>query len=302
MSVPRAGIYGGGPLYSDGEPLIDELRASGFTDVIAWALHVNLSDEDPSQNGDLVFNDKLLVHDRQYVGDPAFPGMLARLKESPTSVDRLLLSVGGAPPWVKDFATIQTLIGEGAQKPGGILYDNFQVLRAEFPMIDAIDFDAEDAYDQPSLVAFAQMLHAQGWGVTFCPYEGIPFWVGCLTALNTQETPDLVTAFNLQCYDGGGSNNPADWVSAVAAAMPSGFDANGFVAPGLWCRHDDSCAEGDCPDAMTTKLSGWGSNAGWVWLLDDVIHCQGSTVCAPGGTTAHDYAQAILAGVSAPAA
>ena len=84
MSPIDAGIYGGGPLYpGGGDGVIADLKASGMTTVVAWAVHVH-------PNGDLVFNDPLIVSDGAYVGDAGWPADLESLKQSPTSVTRLL--------------------------------------------------------------------------------------------------------------------------------------------------------------------------------------------------------------------
>ena len=44
-------IYGGGPFYSGGQAMMDTLRASGFTTVMIWSVHVH-------PNGDLVLNEE----------------------------------------------------------------------------------------------------------------------------------------------------------------------------------------------------------------------------------------------------
>lgn len=88
MSSITTGIYCGGPLYAGGVEQINDLRASGFSTITAWSVHVTTV-------GDLVFNDTPLVSSGRYVGDPAWPELLGQLKQSPTSVTRLLFSVGG---------------------------------------------------------------------------------------------------------------------------------------------------------------------------------------------------------------
>ena len=101
MNAITSGIYGGGPFYSGGCAVIDDLKGSGYTTVVAWAVHVKAS-------GDLVFNDPTIVSRGQYVGDSAWPGLLAALKQGATSVNRLLISIGG---WeVGDFPNVKALI------------------------------------------------------------------------------------------------------------------------------------------------------------------------------------------------
>ena len=47
-------IFGGGPFYSGGNEVIDDLRNSGFNTVILWTIHI---DEDGSMN----LNDQSII-------------------------------------------------------------------------------------------------------------------------------------------------------------------------------------------------------------------------------------------------
>ena len=292
MANITAAIYADGSLYSGGSAVVDDLKASGFTTCIAWAMHV-------SAGGDLSFNDTPILDGTGYIGDPAWPDLLASLKQGTTSVDRLIFSVGG---WgVGDFPNIQTLIQSQGTGPTSTLYKNFAALKKAIPAIDAIDFDDESLYDPATTVAFSQMLGELGYQVTFCPYSNTDFWVGCLNQLE-QSNPGLVTGFNLQCYAGGGGNTPGPWIDAIALGMPAGFPAQTFVSPGLWCRHGDACDQDDCPEAVQQTFAGWkssGIDGGFIWVLGDIEHCATSGVCgagAPMGTAA--YAAAIVDGLS----
>src|SRR4051794_26629345 len=290
MSPISTGIYGGGPLFLGGQPVIDDLRASGMTTVIGFALHI-------ATNGDILFNDKpAIVSGGKYDVDDysAWPQRLASLKTAPTSVNRLLFSVGG---WAQqDFPNIQALIQQQGTGPDSTLYQNFAALKAAIPTIDGIDFDDEDLYDQATTVAFAQMLHGLGYDVTFCPFSDPDFWVACLKQLNGT-TPGLVTAFNLQCYAGGAGNTPDPWIKAVQAAMGPSFDAKGFVLPGLWCSNGARCGEGQDPASIHATFKSWkpsGIQGGWIWELDDIYRCED-----PARTLgAQAYAKAIRGGLS----
>lgn len=288
MSGIMAAIYGGGPLYSGGSAVIADLKRSGFTTVIAWSVHV-------STNGDLVYNDTKIVSGGTCIGDPDWPARLSDLKEG-GSVNRLLFSVGSGG--VSDFGHIKDLIASQGTGPDSILCRNFRSLKAAIPVIDGIDFDDEDLYHQATIVQFAQMLNGMGYQVTFCPYTYTTFWVDCLQALNSK-TPGLVTGFSLQCCAGGTGNDPQAWITAIADAMGSGFDARGFVFPGLWCSHGSGCAEGDCPEDVAGQFRDWrssGIRGGFIWLYDDVQKCVGSGRCAGKMDTAA-YAAAIRNGL-----
>lgn len=142
-------IYGGGPFYSGGTTVIDDLRASGFTTVMLWSVHVQ-------SNGDLYLNDKLIVSNGGYVGDSGWPSRLTRLRTAPTSVTRIELSVGSAG--ATDFENIKALINSQGTGSDSILYRNFQALK-NATGANAVNFDDESAYDLASATAFGKMLY-----------------------------------------------------------------------------------------------------------------------------------------------
>lgn len=292
MSITTA-IYGGGPFYSGGQAVIDDLKSSGFTTVIAWSVHVNTS-------GDLIYNDPTIVSNGAYIGDPGWPALLADLKSGSTSVNRLLFSVGSGG--TSDFTNIQTLIQQQGTGPSSILYQNFAALKSAIPTIDGIDFDDEDNYDQDTIVQFAQMLAGLGYQITFCPYTMMSFWAGCLSALNSPG-PNPVTGYNLQCYSGGSGNVYAipQWIASVQGAMGSGFDAAAFISPGLWCRNGSNCMQGECPDQIESQFNTWkpdGIEGGFIWLYDDIEKCEQKNTCSGAPMTTAAYAGAIANGLS----
>lgn len=290
MSSLTTLIYGGGPFYTGGGTVIADLQNSGFTTVVAWGIWIRPT------SGDLYYNDTLVVQGGKYVGDPHWNATLASLKQGTTSVDRILLSILGP------FANIKAL---GTNK-NGILYNNFQALLQAVPALDGIDFDNEDSYDDTT-VDFALMLQSIGYSqVTFCPYTEPDTWAGWLAKIDNQAS-GFVTGFNLQCYSGGSQNQYQipDWIAAIQNSMGSGFDAKGFVYPGLWCIHDTDgakCSDGDCPASVTSKFKGWQSNGlqgGWIYLYDAIQECSGSGFCGDGvvmDTAA--YASAIVQGLA----
>lgn len=116
----RSAIFAGGPLYKDPEcKAVDALRASGFTTVILWAVHV-------AENGDLHYNDTPIASQGTYTGDPTWRSRLDRLKASPTSVNRLEVSVGSGQS--KDWTNIRNLIAEHGTGSETVLYRNLEAL------------------------------------------------------------------------------------------------------------------------------------------------------------------------------
>lgn len=297
MSTPRAGIYGGGPLWQNPQA-IPALQASGFTTLMAWAIHV---DNSSGSVGDLAFNDVALVTSGQYSG-PQQLLALNGIKDNST-IDQVLFSVGSGG--TSDFGNIASIIGNYGTGPGTPLHESFSALRTTFPVIDGIDFDDEDDLDAGTIVAFGKMLIDIGFGITFCPYWNTPVWMESLQQLWDYKEGSVL-GINLQCYSGGSGNDPGTWIAAVSEAMGSGFDAADFVSPGLWAWHGGSnstpCSEGCCPDMMQATLAAWHKaddiSSGWVWLLDEVLQYENSGGCNGQPMTLNAYAQAVLDGVS----
>ncbi|MDB6076337.1 MAG: type domain protein [Akkermansiaceae bacterium] len=245
-----AAIYGGGPFYSGGQSVMNAVRLSGYNTVVLWTIHIN------SSNGDLVLNDQLVASNGSYVGNAAWPGLLASLRQQPTSVNRIEICVGS---WgVDDFGSARTLMNTQGTGSTSILYRNFQALK-NATGADAINFDDEVLYDATATVRFGQMLGAIGYKVSLCPYTNTGFWQSVKSQLGS-----TVDAVYLQCYDGGAGNNPATWNSLFGGLK---------VIPGVWGRHNNNSA-GDTPDTVQSKMAGWrssaGTNGGFIWLYDDV--------------------------------
>lgn len=261
-------IFGGGPFYTGGQARMNELRNSGYTTVMLWTIHVN------ENNGDLIYNDILVVSNGVYVGNPAWPGQLATLKQQPTSVNRIEISVGS---WgVPDFERIKILMDTYGTNTTSILYRNFQALKVATGA-DAVDFDDESQYDVNTMVKFGRMLSSIGYKVTLCPYTQPTFWQNVYNQLG----PAIVDEVYLQCYAGGAGNNPVTWNNYFPGLK---------VQPGMWSRHGGGCADGSTAAQVQAQMTTWRNSAGitggFMWLYDDMLSC---TV----GGTAADYARAI---------
>ncbi len=280
-----ASIYGGGPFYPGDNSALPTIKASGFTTVVCWALHVR-------PNGDLAYNDTLIITDGQYVGDHSWGEQLEAVKEG-GSVNRILFSIGG---WeTNDFYHIMNLLNTQGAGPSSVLYRNFETLRHVIPAIDGIDYDDEGNYNINTITRFSRMLAAIGFEeITFCPYTNSPFWINCLKSLEATN-PGLVTGFNLQCYAGGAYNIgrvKKDWIDPLQLAMGKGFDAPGFVDPGLWCKNGDGCTQGMDPKQIQSQFTKWKKDkitGGFIWLYDDIQKC---------GNDPEAYSNAVLSGLS----
>jgi hypothetical protein len=251
------------------------LQTAGWTTIIVSLFHIDAA-------GNLGFNDTPIINNGQYVGSTDWPGQLKKLVQgSGSTVTTLEASIGG---WgVSDFANIQTIYQNNNKSfAGTLLQKTFQTFYTTFPVITLIDMDMENTYDQASFVAFCQMLIQIGFGITFCPYTMQSFWTASLAALN-KSNPGAVKWWNLQCYAGGGGNDPQDWASAITSAIP-GFNTNGFILASDWSRNLNQPSsnpsswywEGDCPPAMQNLLSNFATEScvggAFVWNIDQILN------------------------------
>jgi hypothetical protein len=271
QTAHQAVIFGGGPFYSGGTPVMDSLRHSGFTTVVLWTIHVH-------SNGDLYYNDTLVVHNGRYVGRAAWHRQLATLLQQPTSVSRIEVSVGSAG--VNDWGTIDQLISSQGTGTGSILYRNFSALRKATGAV-AVDSDDEEDYNLSGAEAFAHMILGMGYtSFTIVPYTNQSYWAQLKSNLGS-----ALDRVYLQDYAGGTGNSPSQWSQALGVT----------VMPGLWSRNGTNCASGDSPRQVQKQMAAWAGSAhitgGFMWLYDDIRACDRYG-------NAHAYAHAILNGLN----
>ncbi len=307
MSSLNIAGFAEGLMYPKLSPSIAALQTAGWTSFILGLFHL-------SSAGEISFNDKLIITGGKYTGSAGWVKELAQLMQpgAGNTITKLLASFGGGG--VGDFGNIQTIYqNNGNSLAGTPLEKNFQAFRTTFPMITLIDMDVEDSYNQPSFTAFCQMLAKLGFGITFCPYDDLhmSFWTGSLLALN-QSHPGVVKWWNLQCYDGGGSNDPQDWARAIAKAVP-GFTTASFILASDWSRflnkpdpNDKSTWywDGDCPSVLQTHLSKFKGEpcvgGAFIWTIDSIVNYAADEKILPDPQSCHkvgmsDYVAAILA-------
>ena len=271
------------------------LKASGFTTVILGMLHIgNPVVKSTTRLGDIIFNgdEPLVIRDgtafplvtgQQKTECLAWPDRIAALKSGASSVTKVFASVGGGGydpvkrvPLVRDFESIKTIYDtNGNTFDNSVLERNFTLLRTLFPAIDGIDMDCEETYDHDSFVAFCEMLIRIGFEITFCPYTSPDFWVKALDTLNQKKLMDHVKWWNLQCYDGGVSNQPDKWVEAIQAGVTPPPPAN-YIVPGLAARflNNGGAWDGDCPEMISNRFSIYpkaGLAGGFIWEMDLII-------------------------------
>jgi hypothetical protein len=257
-SAATAGIYGTGKFYTLAPTEVDGLRNSGMTTMFLFTLQIRA-------NGDFYYNDTLVAQNGTYVGDPAWRSRLDSCRAQPSTIRRMEMCIGS---WGSDsFQSIKDRIAADGTGSSTILYRNMVALKNALGF-EVVQYDDEKTYDANSAVAFGNMLANMGLKVTLCPYHWgyRTFWQTVASQLGSK-----VEGIYLQCYDGGGGNNPADWNTLFGRK----------VMPGYWGR--DGLA------TFTSKMQGWsstGATGGFVWT-DDLI--------GPVGTG--QYAEAIHTGL-----
>ena len=200
-----SGVYVGGHIRRERPNTITKLKESGFTYVLLFNVHVNpdgtlLTDgETICENGDYVF-DATQPH---YVED------IMALKADNSAIHRIEIVIGG---WGNDsYNNIKAILDAN---PGSLaktaLYRNFRALKEMLPIIDGVNNDDEQCYDVATAVRFHAMMYDLGFRTSIAPYTNKSFWQSLVTQLNAQR-PGACDRVLIQCYDGGASNNPANW-------------------------------------------------------------------------------------------
>ncbi|HTB31894.1 MAG TPA: hypothetical protein VK808_07705, partial [Bacteroidia bacterium] len=281
------GGYAEGLMYPDPrKDLYNKIKEAGWTSIILSLFHIN-------EKGSIRFNKVHIVEGGNYIGTNEWPEMIADLKQNST-INTISASIGG---WsVADFANIRSIYTSNNNSfDGTALKNNFLAFRKSFPAIDIIDLDCEETYDQASFVAFCKMLIGMGFGITFCPYTFISFWVDALIELENYKK-GAVKYWNTQCYIGGTPNIPRQWANAISYAMPD-FNTDGFIISGDRCRIPGRAETSDCPAQVAARLREFDGpylGGGFIWTIDYILKHQDETTAECGGKVKmEDYVEAI---------
>jgi hypothetical protein len=247
---PVTAFYGGGIMYKEQNraAVIEELKSSGLNTIIVWTIHIE-------ENGDLGFNGEFdLVKDGVYVGDdthPSFRSDIQNLKIAPTSINRVEFGLAAAGSGT--FNNVRAFMGTEGFGEGTTLYKNFKALQEAIPEIDAFNNDDEVTYHAESAIAFTKMLAKMGYKNAIVPYRENAFWKQLVEEVNA-EYPGNIDRNYLQCYAGGGRNNPCS----------SEWDFGIDMIPGLW-----GGPSGISPSAVIDQMDAWRESCdiegGFLW-------------------------------------
>ena len=174
-------------------------KASGFTTLITFAMHVN-------PDGTLLIGGDVACTNGVYTGSTNWTSLITTLKTPPTTVTRYEVCIGGYGD--TSYDNIKSLVASQGVGQSSILYRNFQALKNAVPGIDAINDDDEQTYDLNSSTSFVNLLGGLGYKFTMVPYQNQSFWVNLK---NNITNCDYVY---LQCYAGGAGNDPGQWNTA----------------------------------------------------------------------------------------
>ena len=256
-------IFGGGP-FNVGKRGLKDVKEAGWDTIMLWSVHVY-------DDGTLYLNDIKVAENGKFVGGDKMKEGWEYLKEAPTSVKRIELSVGA---WgTKDFEAISALMNRDGTGEDTILYKNFKAL-IDACDADAINYDDESNYNVQDAVRFGRMIEGMGLKVTLCPFNQMDYWVNVYKGLGAK----LCDRIYLQCYDGGAYNNVREWYNAFGGVK---------IIPGYWCLHNNNSA-GDTAEQVKQKLEANKRNitGGFMWLYDDMKNL-------PSPNKTADYVEAI---------
>jgi hypothetical protein len=197
-------IYIGDELYSSNSNIIQILQDSPLTCPI-------LSLVNEGSNQTLVYNENdnpLFNTTGDYTGPKTFIDNVNKLRGG--NIDNVYIS----------FSTNGTQVLNSMTPKAQLKVLSF--IKEELKC-DGIDLDYEGDIDQsaPIYGVAEAVLSAKGLKLTAAPYTNKPGWQSWV-----KKFQGLVSWLNLQCYSGGVSNNPGDWldmgVPIVAGSSPNG--------------------------------------------------------------------------------
>ncbi|HYL97564.1 MAG TPA: hypothetical protein VEZ90_01315 [Blastocatellia bacterium] len=248
MSDLKIALYIGDELYPGATPdpsqTIQTLQESPLTSPILSL--VNQSAQNPDQ---LVYNgagNPIFDSSGDYIGSSEWPGIISSL-----------LNGGDIQEAYLSFSTngvqyMSNLISSNPSAAGDILSYIKNTLG-----FDGIDLDYEGGDYSPSspIYPVANAAIQAGLNLTAAPYYDQPDWASWVQYVQSQG--GTVSWLNLQCYAGGKSNNPGDWLDSGAPIVAGSCNSCG--GPQTTCSPDDMQRE------FTLWRTGQGSVTSRCW-------------------------------------
>ncbi|KAI1497768.1 coagulation factor 5/8 type domain-containing protein [Biscogniauxia marginata] len=255
------------------------LKSSGFNTLLIFRIGI-------LENGDLVYYstgdageavDVPVVMDGVYAGGTALADKIKSFKSSPTSIDRVEISLVSHDSTFQNIRSLITAEGTGSETT---LYRNFDTLKTAWNL-DAFNNDDESVYDVASTVSFAEIIGDIGYKYSIAPYTSASFWATIKGQID-EAVPDLLDRVYLQVYDGGAGNNPGSWQDVLGIT----------VVPIVWVTNDAKPSQGTTATEAETKFAGWYSNdavAGGGYWNDYDIEKMNSSYISYGSALANVF-------------
>jgi hypothetical protein len=242
VTGPHVGLVGGKRLYDEAEELFPTLRSSEITAITFAGVRV-------ADDGALLLEGVPLFAGGRYVGDPAWPALVASLERAPTRVRRLEL-----------------LLEPNGKATLAQLAPNLLALHQTLPRIDAIAFDDDALVATTQVVEVAGLIAPLGLKVSLLATPREPAAWGKLRGEIDALDPSLVERLMLDLEPSGTEQDVASfgtWFNGLA------------LEPGWSSRHGERCAFGNAPEVVTKKAFFLRDSVqgAWVRLLDDSADC-----------------------------
>lgn len=270
MSTTRIALYIGNELYpgpgSDPAATIRTLQQSPLTSPILSL--VNQYAQNPAQ---IVYNDGpnvLFDSSGTYIGSGAWPGIISSLR-SGGNIREVYLS----------FST------SGTQYMSNLISTNrplgLQILSTikGYLGFDGIDLDYEDSNlgSGSPIYVVAEAAVAAGLKLTAAPYRQLSDWQAWVQSVQRQG--GTVSWLNLQCYAGGKSNNPGDWLGIGVPIVAGSCNQCGYptttCSPSdmeslfrLWTKGQGSVSRACWSGTPNTKPQAIGG--GFIWVYSSI--------------------------------
>lgn len=247
MLDSRIALYIGNELYPSGDANPSEtitiLQHSPLTSPILGLL--NQSADHPEQ---LVYNDAdnpLFNTSGDYIGSNQWPSILSKLRGGNIQEVYLSFSTNGTE-------YMNSLLSSNKKAALKILSHIKNELN-----FDGIDLDYEGGDFSPSspIYSVADAAIEAGLKITAAPYFNPSGWQAWVQ--NVQGNSGVVSWLNLQCYAGGKSNNPGDWLD-VGTSIVAG-SCNDCGSP------QTTCSPLDMQNLFTLWRTGKGSVSSDCW-------------------------------------
>jgi hypothetical protein len=239
---PHIGLVGGTRLYLEAAELFPSLKSSELTAITFASLHI-------ADDGALWLDDAPLFAEGRYVGDPAWPALVASLEQAPTHVRRT-----------------EALLEPNDAASVARITPNLRALRETLPSLDAVVLDDCALSSAQQVVELAGVVNALGLKLSLLATPSKAGEWGKLRRELDVLDGALVERMLLD-LEPGGTEHDVDSFRTWFAGLT--------LEPGWSARHGATCNLGNAPEIVTKKAFFLRDRVpgAWVRWLDDSSKC-----------------------------